>query len=309
MYYRVRRQVIEALKRQAQSVNGLTEKDFFEGSAQGGLKGCYSLRNISDNLSEPMNDRHMNEFAAGKSRKASLGFLGSSYAMLYNLLGNCIASVDGQSYRIFYKQRLRALKSKNAYTSLDAVLLSLDGSACICIEAKLAEWFVFQVNPLKDTFLHSENYYEPQAAESFMDAFRMLVPYFQRDSYEHFGCLKQYDGFLVLRQLLALYHTICEAQRRSVYAFGNIRTLIYENIYWHAEDLTCYGGYGMKIEQARKRMEQEETLFRELTERIVLLYRETLDIDLQLHLSEHREFSGRIGLSDEKRMWLKRYHL
>lgn len=309
MYYRIRRQVIDALKRKAQAANGLTEEAFYKGNAQGGLEGCYTLRNVNDNLSEPMDDRHLAEFSAGRSREASLRFLGSSYAMLYNLLGNRFVSVDGKRYRIFYKQRLRALKSKNAYTSLDALLLSEDGGVCICMEAKLIEWFVFKVNPLRDTFLHSKNYHESQAAESFMDAFRILVPYYQSDSYEHIGCLKQYDGFLVLRQLLALYHTIWEEQRRSAHALGDIHRLIYENIYWHAEDLTCYGSYGGKIERAKKRMEQEEALFRELSEQIVCLFRETLNIELQLRICEHRQFMKRLALPEEKRIWLERYNL
>lgn len=303
MHYRARQQVIQALKQQAQKVQGLPETAFYEGNGQGGQKGAFTLRSVPDNLFAIPARRHLAEFAAGRNVWEGMAYLGSSTAMLYNMLGNETIQMPDGEYRIFFRQRLHTLNRKNACTTVDAILLSEYEKSAVCMSAKLLEWFSYQVNPLRDTFLHYGNYGEPAAAECFVEAFRQLIPFYERDAYEHVGSLKLYDGFFVLRQLLALYHAICEKR------FFPIEKLNYISIYWRPLHPALLGSQGIKLGTAAGRMEREAELFLEQLEPVIMLFRETLDVKLQVQLMHMWEFLEETGADAARRAWMKRYEI
>lgn len=303
MHYRARQRVIQALKQQTQKVQGLPETAFYEGNEQGGQKGAFSLRSVPDNLFAMPVKQHLTEFTAGRNVWDGITYLGSSAAMLYNMLGNEVVQLPEGTHRIFYRQRLRTLNRKNACTTVDAILLSENEKSAVCMSAKLLEWFSYQVNPLRDTFLHYGNYGEPVAAECFVEAFRRLIPFYQRDAYEHMGSLKLYDGFFVLRQLLALYHAICENR------FYPIEELNYISIYWRPLHPARLGSHGIKLGTAAGRMEQEAELFSEQIESVIMLFEKTLDVKLQIRLMHVWEFLEETGADAARRAWMKRYEI
>lgn len=303
MHYRARRQVIQALKQQAKIIQRLPETAFCEGNGQGGQKGAFTLRSFSDNLFTIPARRHLAEFTAGRNVWDGMAYLGSSAAMLYNMLGNEAVQLSDGAYRIFYRQRLRALNRKNACTTVDAILLSENERSAVCMSAKLLEWFSYQVNPLRDTFLHYGNYGEPAAAECFVEAFRRLIPFYQSDAYEHVGSLKLYDGFFVLRQLLALYHGICAN------GFYPIERLDYISIYWRPMHPAILGSQGIKLGTAAGRMEREAALFSEQIAPVILLFEKTLDVKLQIRLMHVWEFLEETGADVARQAWMKRYEL
>ena len=151
--------VYEGIKRHWMSLNPGKEALFSE-------ENPYYLRDMGDNLIEPMYDRVHRSYQAGAGRELDkdMRALHSSAAMTYNLFGNGPAYLfDGEPYDIMrraytvtYEKQLTAL-NPIAKAHLDACL-SRRGEL-ILFEMKMTEWLANSHDPLPASYLSSEKKY------------------------------------------------------------------------------------------------------------------------------------------------------
>ena len=147
--------VYEAIKRRWLSLNPGKEDRFCEESP-------YYLKDVNDNLVEPMYDRVQHSYQAGAGRELDkdMRALHSSAAMTYNLFGNRPAYLyDGETcraYTVTYEKRLTALNPA-AKAHLDACLSRRD--ELLLFEMKMTEWLANSHDPLPASYLSSDKKY------------------------------------------------------------------------------------------------------------------------------------------------------
>ena len=147
--------VYEAIKQRWLSLNPGKEDQFCEESP-------YYLKELNDNLVEPMYDLVQRSYQAGAGRELEKDMcaLHSSAAMTYNLFGNRLAYMyDGETYRAYtvtYEKQLTALNPA-AKAHLDACLSRRD--ELLLFEMKMTEWLTNSHDPLPASYLSSEKKY------------------------------------------------------------------------------------------------------------------------------------------------------
>lgn len=323
MYYRVWDTILKNMKKRFMEETGLSEEAFLHENETYQVQETYYLRKVEDNLIKSMEPIHKREFSKGKSVVTNLNYLASSYGMTYNFLGNHqinflenVCGVLPASYSIAYKKTFRALKSKNAFVNMDAFLLSEDGVSCVCVEMKLLEWFVFKINPIKDNFMEPENYYYPDTARMFMDVIQLLIPYLDRDGWEHLGIFRYCDGFLTLRQILGLYNAIRLAkegvyddQFPEVEKLKRVKRITLITAYWYAQNPESYGTYMERILKAEQQLQKEAGFLREIMEPIVNSFEKSLGVNLKLVSIDYKNFLRGLDKTEEERQALSRYDI
>lgn len=147
--------VYEAIKQRWLSLNPGKEDQFCEESP-------YYLKELNDNLVEPMYDRVQRSYEAGAGRELEkdMRALHSSAAMTYNLFGNRPAYLyDGETcraYTVTYEKQLTALNPA-AKAHLDACLSRRD--ELLLFEMKMTEWLANSHDPLPASYLSSDKKY------------------------------------------------------------------------------------------------------------------------------------------------------
>ena len=147
--------VYEAIKQRWLNLNPGKADRFCEGSP-------YYLKELNDNLVEPMYDRVQRSYQAGAGRELDkdMRALHSSAAMTYNLFGNRPAYLyDGETYRAYtvtYEKQLTAL-NPTAKAHLDACLSRRD--ELLLFEMKMTEWLSNSHDPLPASYFSSEKKY------------------------------------------------------------------------------------------------------------------------------------------------------
>ena len=147
--------VYEAIKQRWLNLNPGKADRFCEGSP-------YYLKELNDNLVEPMYDRVQRSYQAGAGRELDkdMQALHSSAAMTYNLFGNRPAYLyDGETYRAYtvtYEKQLTAL-NPTAKAHLDACLSRRD--ELLLFEMKMTEWLSNSHDPLPASYFSSEKKY------------------------------------------------------------------------------------------------------------------------------------------------------
>lgn len=147
--------VYEGIKQRWLSLNPGKEDQFCEESP-------YYLKELNDNLVEPMYDRVQRSYEAGAGRELEkdMRALHSSAAMTYNLFGNRPAYLyDGETcraYTVTYEKQLTALNPA-AKAHLDACLSRRD--ELLLFEMKMTEWLANSHDPLPASYLSSDKKY------------------------------------------------------------------------------------------------------------------------------------------------------
>ena len=147
--------IYEAIKQRWLSLNPGKEDQFCEESP-------YYLKELNDNLVEPMYDRVQRSYQAGAGRELDkdMRALHSSAAMTYNLFGNRPACLyNGETYRAYtvtYEKQLTAL-NPTAIAHLDACLSRRD--ELLLFEMKMTEWLANSHDPLPASYFSSEKKY------------------------------------------------------------------------------------------------------------------------------------------------------
>ena len=151
--------VYEAIKRRWLSLNPGKEDRFCEESP-------YYLKDVNDNLVEPMYDRVQHSYQAGAGRELDkdMRALHSSAAMTYNLFGNRPAylfngepyDIMCRAYTVTYEKQLTALNPA-AKAHLDVCLSRRD--ELLLFEMKMTEWLTNSHDPLPASYLSSDKKY------------------------------------------------------------------------------------------------------------------------------------------------------
>ena len=151
--------VYEAIKRRWLSLNPGKADRFCEESP-------YYLKDVNDNLVEPMYDRVQHSYQAGAGRELDkdMRVLHSSAAMTYNLFGNRPAylfngepyDIMCRAYTVTYEKQLTALNPA-AKAHLDACLSRRD--ELLLFEMKMTEWLANSHDPLPVSYLSNEKQY------------------------------------------------------------------------------------------------------------------------------------------------------
>ena len=147
--------VYEAIKHRWLSLNPGKEDQFCEESP-------YYLKELNNNLVEPMYDRvqHSYQAGAGHELEKDMRALHSSAAMTYNLFGNRPAYLyDGETcraYTVTYEKQLTALNPA-AKAHLDACLSRRN--ELLLFEMKMTEWLSNSHDPLPASYFSSEKKY------------------------------------------------------------------------------------------------------------------------------------------------------
>ena len=321
MFYRILPTTLEHIKERFMECTGMTE-DVFNEQVKKNAKSQYYLKSVQHNVMKAIAPRHMKEFSSGKNAVPELCYIGSSCALLYNILGNERVTVrknefgvPSGTYEIYYRKKLRTMKSKNAFVSIDAELFHIRRKECVLVESKMLEWFVFKINPIKDNFFRKENYYFEDTAEVFMNVFRRLIPFYNRDEWEHTSGFQEYDGLLAIRQVLGLYNMLRlhqENQKELMEAGIDHKLRDLERVklvlcYWMAQHPEIYGNYIGRILSAEERMHMECAFLKEMMQPIVELFRNGLGIELSIEVVHYKDFIQALARKKEEQIYLKRY--
>ena len=151
--------VYEAIKQRWLSLNPGKEDQFCEESP-------YYLKELNDNLVEPMYDRVQRSYEAGAGRELEkdMRALHSSAAMTYNLFGNRPAylfngepyDIMCRAYTVTYEKQLTALNPA-AKAHLDACLSRRN--ELLLFEMKMTEWLSNSHDPLPASYFSSDKKY------------------------------------------------------------------------------------------------------------------------------------------------------
>lgn len=197
----------------------------YSGSAFGARQ--FYVRDLTDNLIRPMDERHRLEFSrgSGKELEDKMRALRSSSAMTFNVLGNESFAVRALSesrvealppgrYYVTYEYQIPTLR-RGLPANLDALLHDDEGRIVAC-EFKFLEWVLGAPKPLRPAYINRARYRHAHAAEVFVPLAKDL---------ESLG-FERLDYAQLFKHALALYNACAEGR------LSHARTLTLLNVVW-----------------------------------------------------------------------------
>lgn len=195
-------------------------------SAALGARQFY-VRDLTDNLIRPMDERHRLEFSrgSGKELEDKMRALRSSSAMTFNVLGNeiftvrassesCVEMLPPSRYHVTYEYQIPTLR-RGLPANLDALLHDGEGRAFAC-EFKFLEWVLGVLKPLRPAYFERSRYRHAHAAEVFVPIAKDLeLRGFERLDYAQ-----------LFKHALSLYNACAEGR------FSLAHTLTLLNVVW-----------------------------------------------------------------------------
>lgn len=176
----------------------------------------------SDNLYEPMGERHKKEYGGGSGgelgclgkRPAKMASIRSSSAMTFNLLGNdTIVMKENHmghtpgKYKIEYEKQISTIHNGRGQqpANLDAFLVSEKEDELIFCEMKMLEWFSKNTGILKEAYKEDKNYFLGEETAQFLKAIELIEAFGTSQ-----GSFVYYDVWQMFKHTLAIYNYMAE---------------------------------------------------------------------------------------------------
>lgn len=266
----------------------------------------------SENLYEPMEVRHINEYGSGsggelnpsEKRPAKMASICSSSAMTFNLLGNDTIVMKENDightpglYRIEYEKKLNTICNGRGQrpANLDAFLMSEKKDELIFCEMKMLEWFRKNTRSLKEAYKEKKNYFLGKETDRFLKVIKAI-----EDLDKSQKCFEYYDVWQMFKHTLAIHNYMAEKGWEN-YRKITLVNVVFEPVpdVFEKESRVAY----------EKQLASEHDGFRKFClalEEGGLLRGETC-FDVQ-YVSV-KEFMGCFKITDDKRDYLRRYTL
>ena len=266
----------------------------------------------SENLYEPMGERHEKEYGGGAGgelnssgkRPAKMASIRSSSAMTFNLLGNDtiimkenkIGHTPGK-YKIEYEKQLNTIcNGRNQRpANLDVLLVSENEDELIFCEMKMLEWFTKNTGRLKEAYKEAKNYFLGKETAQFLKAIEMI---------EALGtsqrCFEYYDVWQMYKHTLAIYNYMTEK------GWENYRKITLVNVVFEPISDVFEGESKVTYEKQVALEHEGFQKFFFALEEVGLLGGKTC-FDVQ-YVST-KEFMSYFKITDDKKDYLRRYTL
>jgi hypothetical protein len=307
--------ILKELKNELKSCSGLKDNDFIPKGEFKTEEVEFYLDEVGKNLIEKMSKVHFEEYANGngqefvdKTTPAKMKSLHSSSALTFNLLGNDLAIIkpndrgmDSGKYSVQYEKKLETLIGTTK-ANLDACLLSIDKSSVVFCEMKMFEWLSPKTASVSKSYQESRMYNNQEAFKVFGNLFKL---YEQPDEPNRLTPYR-YDAPQMLKHSLGIFNALKKAKNNSD-EFSSVKKVTLLNCVWKVCNIAVLGDEG----QVYSKIAIEELAgyqsFRTIYQPIIDLFKNELNIDLQLSYLTHQEFIDILDKTQADLKYLQRY--
>lgn len=308
--------ILKELKKELKSCSGLKDKDFIPKGVFKTEEAEFYLDKVEKNLIEKMNEVHFEEYANGdgqefidKTTPAKMKSLHSSTALTFNLLGNDSAiikpnsrGIDSCDYSVQYEKKLETLiGTKKA--NLDACLLSLDKSSVVFCEMKMFEWLSKKTSSVSKSYQELKRYRNQEVFIEFSNLFKL----YEESSLSNKLIPYRYDAPQMLKHSLGIYNALKDAKNNSDHEFFGVRKVTLLNCVWEVCNVAVLGDEGQVYSKIADEEHTGYQSFSTLYQPIIDLFKNELNIDLQLCYLTHQEFINIIDKTPAELKYLQRY--
>lgn len=274
----------------------------------------YYLDKYEKNLITKMDQQHIDEYLSGdgnelidNSRPAKMKALRSSSALTFNLIGNKSVKVktaefgiDIGYYSVQYEKKFKTLVGSTKPASLDACLISLDKSSCVLCEMKMFEWFAIQSPKISESYLNQKRYFDIASFKVFYEIFSELIKSPNKI---------RYDAPQMLKHLLGTYNTIREAKSDPKNEFYSIQKVTLLNCVWELKNISLLKNKCTEYLEMTQQEHNEYNIFRKRVQSIIDLFKNQLNIELEIHYVTQREFIDILNKTQAELTYLSRYNI
>ena len=193
----------------------------------------YYLKNLDDNLYEPMDEAAKKAYGEGTGNEIASGkmnALRSSSALTYNLFYNGVAKFNSGSARIgtgcysveFEKQYPTLKRSVSGLpANLDAFLYCEDTFEAVACEMKMMEWIFNKPGNLRNKYLSPANYINEDVGKVFVAIAKELIlqsDYSDPDVIQdEYPCrMTRYDAFQMFKHIVACESACSSEESRKI---------------------------------------------------------------------------------------------
>lgn len=278
------------------------------GNGESRTRRLYYLRNLEDNLYEPMSDVHRSEYGSGSGGELEwkMSSIRSSSAMTFNLLGNGKATIKGGDlaghYDVVYEYQLPTLENNPHPANLDAYLRG-NGTDIYC-EMKMLEWLNTPHHALRDAYRLGEGYFlSVEETESFTKMFRRLacVRVCGKGRKSEWLSDGRYDSLQMAKHLLAIYNRV------SLDVNYRPKRIILLNCVWEMTNPEKLGKYETKYLEMLEEEHDGFSSFRDIAMREIGPLFEAYGIELDIRYISATNLMKLIVLDPAQAKFLARY--
>jgi hypothetical protein len=309
--------ILKELKKELMSCSGLKDNDFILKGAFKSEEAEFYLNEVEKNLIAKMSNVHFEEYANGNGQEfvdkitpAKMKSLHSSSALTFNLLGNELAQIkpnnrgiDSGKYRVQYEKRFETLIGTTK-ANLDACLLSLDKSSVVFCEMKMFEWLSPKTASVSKSYQESHKYRNQEAFKVFSNLFKH---YEQPDVPNRLSSYR-YDAPQMLKHSLGIFNTLKSAKNNSD-DFSSVKKVTLLNCVWKVSNITVLGD---ECQVYSKIVNEEHVGYQSFStsyQPVIDLFKNELNIDLQLCYLTHEEFIDILDKTPAELEYLQRYFI
>lgn len=306
----------DRLKKNLIGHSKITINDFIKPGIFNTPETPYYLDEFEKNLIAKMSAVHFAEYSDGNGKEfidketpAKMKSLHSSSALTFNLLGNDYAiikpnkqGIDPGKYNVQYEKKLETLVG-TIKANLDACLLSIDKSNVVFCEMKMFEWLSKRTASVSKSYQESTMYHNHDAFKVFSVLFKLyeeptkpnkLTPY-------------RYDAPQMLKHSLGIYNTFADAEKNKEHEFYGVKKVTLLNCVWEVCDVSTLGDLKNNYIKIVNNEHDEFQSFKLLYQPIINLFKNKLNIDLQLCYLTHKEFIDILDKNPQELDYLQRY--
>jgi len=304
--------ILSELRYRLLSLGIITTNDFLSQNSKD--SHYYYLDKYDKNLITKMDQQHIDEYSSGdgnelidNSRPAKMKALRSSSALTFNLIGNKTVKVkaakygiDVGQYSVQYEKKFKTLVGSPKPATLDACLISGDKKSCVLCEMKMFEWFSLQSPIISSSYLIKNKYYDVNSFLVFETIFNKI-----KQSPNKI----RYDSPQMLKHLLGIYNTFLDAKNNAEHEFHTIKKITLLNCVWELENISILENYCTEYLTIVQQEHVEYNIFRTSVQPINNLFKNQLDIELEINYTTHKKFIDILDKSKSELNYLSRYHI
>jgi len=306
----------DRLKKNLIDYSKITINDFINPGIFKTPETPFYLDEFEKNLITKMSAVHFAEYNDGNGKEfidketpAKMKSLHSSSALTFNILGNDFAiikpnnqGIDPGEYTVQYEKKLETLTG-TIKANLDACLLSFDKSSAVFCEMKMFEWFSKKTAPVSESYKESTMYRNHDAYK----VFKVLFSLYEEPAKPNKLTPYRYDAPQMLKHSLGIFNTLSDANNNPDHEFFGIKKVTLLNCVWEVCDISSLGESSASYLGIVKEEHDGYQSFRLIYQPIIDLFKNKLNIDLQLCYLTHKEFIDILDKTPQELDYLRRY--
>jgi len=282
----------------------------------------YYTRKLEDNLYEPLDPLHQNQYNKGlggelregksiRKRPMKMKSIRSSSALAYNIFGNKLVEIKSNSfglpakvYKIAYETPHRLIKSGNRTVSAwaDVVLLSLDKEDCVIVESKMFEWLLDKPKSISEKYLLKENYISQDVGCLIMPTIKQLLSGKEiiKKGQKYFSPINdQYDGIQILLHIIGFLTEI------ELGKYKNVKRVHIVNMIWTLNNTELLGTYSNKYKKLLEKEKKQSELFKKyFDEHLSTIFTREYGIVASFNAAEHFQMIDALNIKENQRNYL-----